>query len=353
MSGCIPVIQEITTFRREHAHTDSESHDHGHHGRHAHTHGAIDPALLATQRGIWAVKWSLVGLAATAAFQVVIVLLTGSVALLADTIHNIGDAATAIPLWIAFTLARRQPSRRFTYGYGRLEDLAGVTVVLIILFSAAVAAYESIDRLLHPRLVEHLWAVVAASIIGLAGNEIVAIFRIRVGRQINSAALVADGYHARVDGLTSLGVLFSAVGVWLGYPLADPIVGLLITIAILRIVWQAGKAVFARLLDGVDPEVVDEIRRAINHAEAVRAVTQVRVRWLGHWMHAEVNLAVNPDLSVTQAHQIAMETRHQLLHHLPYLTNVTIHVDPANASGEEYHRVAEHTHGDLPTHSHP
>ncbi len=351
--GYIPVIRETITLDREPFHADGQSHHHGHPGAHNHRHGTIDPALLATQRGIWAVKWSLVGLAATAAFQVVIVLLTGSVALLADTIHNLGDAATAIPLWIAFILARRKPSHRFTYGYGRLEDLAGVIVVLIILFSAAVAAYESMDRLLHPRLVAHLWAVVVASLTGFAGNELVAIFRIRVGRQINSAALVADGYHARVDGLTSLGVLFSAVGVWLGYPLADPIVGLLITVAILRIVWEAGKTVFTRLLDGVDPEVIDEIRHAAGHAEAVRAVTQVRVRWLGHWMHAEVNLAVNPDLSVAQAHQIAMETRHQLLHHLPYLSNVTIHVDPENASGEEHHSITEHAHGDLPVHSHP
>lgn len=211
------------------------------HNHHDHTHGTIDPALLDTERGIWAVKWSLIGLAATALLQSIVVLLSGSIALLADTIHNVADAATAIPLWIAFSLARRKPSRRFTYGYGRVEDVAGLMIVLIILFSAVVTGYESINRLLHPQSVEHLWAVALASIIGFAGNELVAIFRIRVGKQINSAALVADGYHARVDGLTSLGVLFSAVGVWLGYPLTDPIVGLVITLAILPIVWESGK----------------------------------------------------------------------------------------------------------------
>jgi len=338
-------------FNRKHSHTNDQSH--GHHDTHNHTHGTIDPALLTTQRGIWAVKWSLIGLAATAVFQVVIVFLSGSVALLADTIHNIGDATTAFPLWLAFTLARRQPSRRFTYGYGRIEDVAGVIIVLTILLSAVVAGYQSVDRLLHPQPVQHLWAVVAASIIGFAGNELVAIFRIRVGRQINSAALVADGYHARVDGLTSLGVLFGAVGVWLGYPLADPIVGLLITIAILGIVWESGKAVLTRLVDGVDPEVIDEIRHAVNHTQGVHDVADVRVRWSGHRLHAEVNLAVSPELSVVEGHAIAVEVRHQLLHHLPYLSSVTIHVDPTNHSGEEHHCIAEHTHEGLATHSHP
>jgi cation diffusion facilitator family transporter len=333
---------------RTHSHNQSQAH----HGPHDHTHGTIDPALLTTERGIWAVKWSLIGLGATAIFQVVIVVFSGSVALLADTIHNIADAATAIPLWIAFTLARRQPSRRFTYGYGRVEDVAGVMIVLTIIFSAIVAGYESLSRLLRPQPVENLWAVAIASIIGFAGNELVAIFRIRVGKEINSAALVADGYHARVDGLTSLGVLFSAVGLSLGYPLADPIFGLLITIAILPIVWESGKAVLGRLLDGVDPEVVDEITHAINHTQGVRDVTEVRLRWSGHRLHAEVNLAVSPKLSVAEGHAIAVEARHQLLHHLPYLSNVTIHIDPEDLSGEEHHRIKEHTHEGLAVHSH-
>lgn len=331
-----------------------QSHSHNDHGHthHDHTHGTIDPGLLTTERGIWAVKWSLIGLGATALFQVVIVFFSGSVALLADTIHNVADAATAIPLWIAFTLARQQPSRRFTYGYGRVEDVAGVMIVLTILFSTVVAGYESINRLLHPQSVEHLWAVAVASVIGFAGNELVAIFRIRVGKQINSAALVADGYHSRVDGLTSLGVLFSAVGVWLGYPLTDPIIGLVITVAILPIVWQSGKAVFTRLLDGVDPEVTDEITHAINHAEGVREVTEVRLRWSGHRLHAEVNLAVSPKLSVAEGHAIAVEARHQLIHSLPYLSNVNVHIDPEHLSGEQHHRIVDHTHGGLPRHSH-
>lgn len=334
----------------DHSHSADNDQSHSHHD---HTHGTLDPALLTTERGIWAVKWSLVGLTATAAFQLVIVIFSGSIALLADTIHNIADAATAIPLWIAFTWARRQPSRRFTYGYGRVEDVAGVMIVLTILFSAVVAGYQSINRLLYPQSVDHLWAVAVASIIGFAGNELVAIFRIRVGKQINSAALVADGYHSRVDGLTSLGVLFSAVAVWLGYPLTDPIVGLVITVAILPIVWQSGKAVFTRLLDGVDPEVTNEITHALSHTQGVRDVADVRLRWSGHRLHAEVNLGVDCALSVTEGHAIAVEARHQLLHKLPYLSNVTIHIDPEHLSGEKHHGFTEHTHGNLANHSHP
>ncbi len=315
-------------------------------------HGIVDPNLFSTERGIWAVKWSFWGLAVTAVFQVIVSLLSRSVALFADTIHNIGDAATAIPLWFAFTLARKKSSQRFTYGYGRVEDLAGVMIVLTILFSAGVAGYQSVERLVHPQKVEYLWAVVIASIVGFPGNESVAVFRIKVGKEIGSAALIADGQHARVDGLTSLAVLVGAIGVWLGYPLADPIVGLVITITILRIVWASGKTVFIRLLDGVDPEIVDEIRHAVNHAAGVQDISDVRVRWIGHRLHAEVNVAVNPDLTVEQGHAVAMEARHQLLHHLRYLSNVTIHIDALNASGEHHHATSKHAHGDLPPHAH-
>ncbi len=343
------------SYRMPHGHAKNHAHGsrHGEHTEHGHTHGIIDPALMTTKRGTWAIKWSFAGLVVTALLQIVVVYFSASVALLADTIHNVGDGATAIPLWIAFTLARRTPSRRFTYGLGRVEDLAGVIIVSIILSSAVVAGYASVNRLLHPQPVEHLLAVIVASVIGFAGNEAVAILRIRVGKEIHSAALIADGYHARVDGLTSLAVLLGAVGVWLGYPLADPVVGLLITVAILRIVWTSGKAVFTRLLDGVDPEMVAAIRDAATHVPGVRSVSQVRVRWLGHRLHAEVNLGVDPALSVIDAHTIAIEARHRLLHHLPYLSGVTVHVDPESASGEEHHGIVEHRHDDLPIHSHP
>jgi cation diffusion facilitator family transporter len=341
----------MTDHQNTHQDNHHQEHDHGA-TVHSHTHGAIDPSIITTERGIWAIKWSFVGLFATAVFQIIIVMFSGSVALLADTIHNIGDAATAIPLWIAFRLARRKPSGRFTYGYGRVEDLAGLAIVLTILLSAIVSGYESIDRFFHPQIVRHLWAVIIASVVGFLGNEGVAQFRIKVGKEIGSAALVADGHHARVDGLTSLAVLFGAVGVWLGYPIADPIVGLLITIAILRIVWESGKSIFTRMLDGVDPEIIDEIRHTVCHTPGVEGVSEVRVRWLGHRLHAELNVAVDPELSVENGHEIAKEVRHHLLHELRYLSNATIHVDPANASGEDHHHVAEHKHDNLPAHSH-
>ena len=298
-------------------------------------------------------KWSFVILGVTAALQLGIVVLSGSVALLADTIHNVGDAATAVPLWIAFLFARRRASARFTYGFGRVEDLAGVIIVLIILCSAIVAGYEAINRLLHPQPIAFLGWVAAAGLVGFVGNEWVAVFRIRVGREIDSVALIADGYHARTDGLTSLAVVLGALGVWLGFPAADPLIGLVITVMIFGIVWQSTKAVFTRLLDGVDPAVIAEIKHAVQHTPEVQEVTQVRARWLGHRLHAELNIAVSPHLSVVQGHAIATEVRHQLLHHLPPLANAIIHVDPLDASGEEYHRIAEYRHDEWSVHTHP
>ena len=234
-----------------------------------HTHGVVDPTIATTDRGIWAIKWSFLILAATAVLQLVVVFISHSVALLADTIHNIADAGTAIPLWVAFALARRKPTETFTYGYGRVEDLAGLAIVLIILSSALVAGYEAIDRIIHPRPVMQLGWLAAAGVIGFLGNEAVAVFRIRVGREINSAALIADGYHARTDGLTSLAVVLGAFGVWMGYTLADPIIGLVITAAILGIVWQSAKAVLTRMLDGVEPPTIGELHHAAQHARGV------------------------------------------------------------------------------------
>ena len=319
----------------------NRSHHHGHtyehDDAHGHTHGVVDPSIASSTKGLWAIKWSFVGLMVTALLQVVVVFLSGSVALLADTIHNFGDAATAIPLGIAFTLAKLRPTKRFSYGYGRVEDLAGIVVVLIILFSAIVAGYTAIDRFLHPQQVTFLWAVVAASIVGFIGNEAVAIFRIRVGKEINSAALIADGYHARTDGWTSLAVLFGAAGVWLGFPLADPLIGLGITAAIFVIVWQSSKAVFLRALDGVEPEILDEISHAVRHVSGVQDVSDVRARWIGHKLHIEMNIAVEPSLSVEQGHDIASDVQHELFHHLNYLSLAVVHVDPTHQSGERYH----------------
>jgi cation diffusion facilitator family transporter len=324
--------------------------DHGH--GHGHRHGVIDPTIASTERGVRALKWSFTGLFVTALVQVTIVAISGSVALLADTIHNFADAATAIPLWVAFALARLKPGRRFSYGYGRVEDLAGVAIVLIILFSALVAGYESLLRFIQPAAMEYLWAVVAASVLGFVGNEAVAWFRIKVGREIGSAALVADGYHARADGLTSLAVLAGTTGVWLGYPLADPLVGMLITLVILGLVWQSARAVFTRMLDGVEPGVLEGVGHAAQHVPGVREVAEVRARWNGHRLLVELNVGVDPALSVSEGHGIAKEVCHQILHHVPHVSRVIVHVDPVTEVGEERHQVLAHAHDGLPVHSH-
>ena len=297
---------------------------HHHHGGHAHSHDRVDPSIAASVEGVRAVVWSFVILAVTALLQFTVVVLSGSVALFADTIHNVGDAATAIPLWVAFVLGRRPPSRRFTYGYGRVEDLAGLFVLLVILASAVVAALEAADRFQHPQAVTGLPWVMLAGLVGFLGNEAVAVFRIRTGRRINSVALVADGYHARADGLTSLAVVGGAVGVWLGLPLADPIVGLAISAAIVVIAVRSGGAIFTRLLDGVDPGVTDLVHHAAGHVAGIRAVSETKARWLGHRLHVDVAVSVDRSQPLAGAQAIADALESELAAHLPALSLATV-----------------------------
>lgn len=306
----------------------TSGHDHSS-GEHGHTHGVIDASITTTERGIWAIKWSFAILAITSMLQLVVVYLSSSVALLADTIHNVADAATAIPLWIAFMLVRRAPTKIFNYGLGRVEDLAGIAIVFIILFSAIFAGYEAIDRLIHPQAITYLGWVVVAGIIGFLGNEIVAVFRIKIGRDIQSAALIADGYHARTDGFTSLAVILGAIGVWAGFPLADPLIGLLITITILGIVWQSAKSVIVRALDGIDPAIVEEIELAADHVKGIEIVS-ARARWLGHRLHTDVAIAVESRLPVSEAMRLAEQLRAELLAHISALRTATITFAPPN-----------------------
>ena len=317
-------------------HHDGHHHDHGHGHGHGHTHGVVDPTIATTSRGIFAIKWSFILLAVTAALQMAVVAVSGSVALLADTIHNVGDATTAIPLWIAFLLARRKPTATFTYGYGRVEDLAGIIIVLVILFSALVAGYEAIDRFIHPQPIGHLGWVALAGLIGFVGNEAVAVFRLRVGREINSAALMADGYHARTDGLTSLAVVVGAAGVWLGFPLADPIIGLLITLAIFGIVWQSARAVFTRMLDGVEPEVATGIRHAAEHVSGMTLV-DAKARWIGHKLHADLEIAVDDRMPLAEANAISATFKTELLEHLPALAEANVRFAATPLFGDRQH----------------
>ena len=305
----------------------------------------MDATIASTTEGIWAIKWSFAILAVTSAFQFAVVLVSGSVALLADMIHNIGDAVTAIPLWFAFMLARRKPSTTFTYGYGRAEDLAGIAIVLIILVSAIVAGYEAINRLIHPQAVTSLLWVGLAGLVGFIGNEVVAVLRIRVGRRINSAALIADGYHARTDGLTSLAVVLGAVGVHYGFPWADPVIGLLITLAIFGIVWQSAKAVFTRMLDGVEPEITAEIGHCAEHIKGIRQVRNVRARWFGHRLLAEVDIGIDDTLTVAQADAIADEYEFALFEHMPALSDARIRVHAYDPSTPPMSKSDEQPHG--------
>jgi len=343
----------------------SSTHDHGHDHDHehapdgvwAHISGllrslvaghqhdgseSVDHALEASERGIRALKISLLGLGATAGFQLVVVLASGSVALLADTVHNFSDALTAVPLWIAFWVGRRVANRRYTYGYGRAEDLAGVFIVAMIALSSVVAAWESLQRLLAPQPLQNIGWVVVAAVIGFVGNEGVAWYRIKVGKDIGSVALVADGYHARADGLTSLAVLIGALGVLAGYPLADPLVGLAITIAILFVLRDAALRVFYRLMDAVEPGLTEAAQHVLETTPGVEEAPEVRIRWVGHQLWADANVTVNSERSFTEAHAIADDARHRLLHDVARLTQVTVHVDPCVHSGADHHIASAH-----------
>jgi cation diffusion facilitator family transporter len=310
-----------------------------------HSHNAadsVDSALESSVEGIRALKISLVALGVTAIAQLAVVIVSGSVALLADSVHNFSDALTAVPLWIAFVLVRRAPTRRYTYGYGRAEDLAGVFIVAMIALSAGLAGFESVRRLIDPQPIANVGVVLAAGILGFIGNEAVAVYRIRVGRKIGSAALVADGLHARTDGFTSLAVAAGAVGVIAGFPLADPIVGLLITIAILFVLRGAAREIYRRLMDAVEPELVDAAEAVLRAVPGVQGVDSLRLRWLGQRLRAETDVTVENTLSVTDGHAIAVEAQHRLLHEVPRLDAATVHVNPSPSDGRDPHELIAH-----------
>ena len=324
-------------------HTHHDDHHHEHHDDDGlvarvralfvlHTHDAIDSvdqALAGSNDGMRALKLSLAALAITASIELGIVLISGSVALLGDTIHNFADALTAIPLGLAFWLERKSATRRYTYGYGRAEDLAGIFIVSVIAASAGFAAYEAIERLIHPQAIRQVGLVMVAGVVGFIGNELVARYRIRVGRRIGSAALVAAGRHARTDGITSLAVVVGAIGVTLGFPAADPIMGLLITVAILGVLRSAAKDIYRRLMDSVDPMLVDQVEAALSEVVGVEKVEEVRIRWIGHELRAEAIIVSDGQLPLSEAHAIAEQARHLLLHEVPRLTEALIHSDPA------------------------
>lgn len=330
-------------------------HDHHHHERpvegglgdrlrrilrHSHDHDHEAPLADTGAAGVRASKVSLAGLGVTAVLQAVLVVFTGSVALLSDTLHNLTDALTAIPLWIAFALGRRASSRKYTFGLGRAEDLAGLVIVIAIAVSAGGVAWESIRRLFDPRPLEHIPWVIAAGLIGAAGNQLVARYRIRVGRRISSEALIADGQHARADALTSLAVVAAGVGAWLGADWVDPAAGLVVAGMILVLLRHAGTRVFGRILDAVDPSLVDRTEQVAGSVDGVAAVDDVRMRWHGHRMCITLVAAVDPDLTVRRGHEIAQIITHDLIHAFPFIVDVLVHIDP---TGEpDAHDITAH-----------
>ena len=347
-------------IHRDHHHDDGHCHGDHHHSHQAHavamrgllaslfrphSHDAsdsIDSALTTSAEGMRALKVSLGGLAVTAILQLIVAIFSHSVALLADTIHNFADALTAVPLGIAFFVGRHVPNRRYTYGYGRAEDLAGLVILAVIAASSALAAWTAVDRLIHPHTVGNIGWVIVAGLVGFTGNELVAAYRIRIGNKIGSAALVADGFHARTDGLTSLAVVLGALGVPAGWQMADPIIGLLITVAILFVLKNAARDIYRRIMDAVDPALVATVESEALSVNGVQAIENVRIRWVGHELNADLNITVDRNLSVAAGHDIAEVVHHELLHHVSHLAGAVIHIDPCRDDGVDPHRLTAH-----------
>ncbi len=309
--------------------------------KHDHDHSSdATPVRDLGAEGIRATKISLVGLGATALLQAVLVVVTGSVALLSDTIHNFTDALTAIPLWIAFALGRRAHNKRYTYGYHRAEDLAGVVIVIAIGLSAGGVAWESIQRFSDPRRLDFVGWVIVAGIVGALGNELVARYRRRVGLRIGSAALVADADHARADALTSLAVVIAGIGAAVGWDWVDPIAGLGVSVMILRLLWKSSRTMLDRLMDAVDPDIVDRIEATVRATHGVLEVADIRARHQGHLLLITLCISVDPTITMAEGHAIAHEVEHSLLHEFPNAGEAVVHVDPVG--DDAAHNVAAH-----------
>lgn len=312
-------------------------------GDHGHDHAAVDRDLLTHRRAIRAVWVSAIGLGATALVQFVIVAVSGSVGLFADALHNIGDVAGTASLWIAFSLSRRAASDEYPFGWQRAEDLAGLLIVLAIAASAALAGWDSVAALLDAdHEVTNLPLAFAAAVVGVVGNEAVAQYKIRVGREIESVALVADGQHARTDGLASGAAAAGIAGVGLGFPLADPLAGLAITVAIVWILFDVGRDVLRRTMDAVEPGLLPRIRDLATAVDGVKGVHDVRARYLGRSLQVQLHAEADPDLSLREAHAVGEAVRHALVHEITGIVAVDVHLDPAGESDAAHAETHHH-----------
>lgn len=297
---------------------------------HSHDHNeAIRSAEETSDIGTRAAWVSLAGMGATALLQIVIVALSGSVALLADTLHNLGHLATTLPLVIAFRLGRRAPTRGYPYGYRRAEDLVGLVIGAVIAASAVLIVWESVRALTTVRDMTHLGWVLAAALVGAAGNEVVARYRIRAGRRIGSAALVAEGQHARTDALTSLAVVLGVVGAWGGAPWLDPVIGLVIAAVVVAVLVSTMRIVVRRLMDGVEPATVELVESTVAQVPGVVSVDRARARWAGHRLEVDVAVTVGPGLTLTAAHSVADAVRKRLRTQVPHLESAAVEMSPA------------------------
>lgn len=337
-------MREHQTGEHEHNH-ESHSHEHEHdhdENGHGHEHGKVDPDLYGNRAGLRAVQISTAGMLLVSVIQFTIAWIGGSAGLFADALHNFGDVFTTVALWIAFVVSNRAANQRYTYGYYRAEDLAGIFIVLVIIASATASAIESIQKLISGTIPTQIYLSMAAALVGVAGNELLAQYKISVGKRINSVPLVADGQHSRIDGLTSLAAFAGLIGVKLGFPKADPIAGIVITLVIVTVVYSTSRSVLQRILDAVDPHIVPSIMTTALAIPGVEAVTDVRARWVGHTLHVIMNIEVDAELTLSRAHAIAEEVRHRLFHDIKGISEVVIHTDPSSASGNYHQAMAHH-----------
>lgn len=353
---------DVTTGQHDHDQPDGHSHRHaspasssftpssaGGTRVHGHSHLPGNTMAASTQEGLRVVAIATAGMLLVAGVEFAIFSISQSAGLLSDALHNLGDVLTTAALWVAFLIARRPPTKRFTYGFSRAEDLAGAFIALVITVSAGAAAFESYRRLVTHAMPTQIGLGIAAALFGFVGNEVLAEYKIRAGRRLHSAPLVADGQHSRADGLTSLAAAVGLALTFLGWHEADPIAGLLISVAILYILIDVGREVLHRLLDAVDPAIVDEVREHALSVSGVREVEDIRARWAGRQLYVALNLGADATMTLAEAHAIAERVRQEVLAHVAGAAMVDIHVDPVGLpDGVDPHAWMheDHEHGE-------
>lgn len=312
------------------------------HEHHAHVHDHSLAAVSAgTDGALRVVVLSSVLLAAVAAAELTAAVVSNSAAVLADGLHNLGDVSTTVALAIAFILSRRAPNRRFPYGYHRVEDLAGLVVLALIVGSAVASGVTSVEHLIHRQQLSSAWLALGVAASGFLGNEIAGQYKVRAGTRLRSLVLIADGRHSRTDGLASLGAVVGVAGAMLGVPILDPVAGLVITLIIAVVAWETGKGLTGRLLDEADASLVATIEEVASATDGVVAVTDTRARWMGRRVLAEVTLEVAPETTIALAHALGEEVRHRLYHRIDPLTDVIVHLDPAG-DADAHDAVSHH-----------